>query len=224
MNLYDFSFSVVVIAENNNPTILNPDFLIRNDIVPADWKVDQGKPIFSTPALSRFEYELGVSFQMDPERLIVRDSIPDGDIFPVPEIMINYMKAVPHVKYHSLGLNYEKVLIFDDVEKTKLFQRAHFLKDGPWNREGNLSEFVSKFVYSLSDSQCNVTFSSYTDIRPASLGEDYKSGLILSGNFHRDYKMMDDHNERNDKIVSHISNWEIDKNTFQKITETLIGD
>ena len=36
--------SIVVVARNHNPTILNPDFLRYNEIVPPDWEL-AGPPV-----------------------------------------------------------------------------------------------------------------------------------------------------------------------------------
>ena len=46
LELYDFSFAIVILAENHNPTILNPDFLIRTNILNSDLSVDEKKPLF----------------------------------------------------------------------------------------------------------------------------------------------------------------------------------
>jgi hypothetical protein len=39
MKLEIVNASVIVLSEGNNPRLLNPDFLERNRIVPAEWKV-----------------------------------------------------------------------------------------------------------------------------------------------------------------------------------------
>ena len=59
--LNEFVFSeltIVIVAENHNPTILNPDFLKFNDIVPKEW--DMGQPPLCTPPISQVEYKNGI--------------------------------------------------------------------------------------------------------------------------------------------------------------------
>lgn len=222
MEKYDFSFSVVVLAENNNPTILNPDFLIRTKIVPSDWALNE--PPLTTPAFSRINYSTGVLFTVDPERFTVQDSAPGGEFFPVPEIAVKYIEKIPHVKYHSLGINFEKALMFPKVKSASEFQKLRFLKNGPWEMGGDLSDFATKFIYSFSDSQCNITFSSPVILKLPQYEGKPKDGLIISANFHRDFKKIKDHEERNKNIIEYIVRWEKDKSIFESITDKLIGE
>ena len=224
MDTFHYSFSIVLAAENNNPTILNPDFLVRNKIIPEDWLIDQNTPVLTTPVFSQCSFLSGISFRLEPERLTIRDLAPGGGTFPVPEIAIKYINTIPHVRYSAIGINFEKILVFNNSDEAKSFQKQKFLKDGPWDMGGSLSEFSSKFVYSLSDSQCNITFSSPLKLKVKSLGEEPKDMLILAANFHRDFKSIQEHDQRNTQIIKVISDWELDKKTFELITNKLTGE
>jgi len=223
MDKNDTKFSVVLVADSHNPSILNPDFLIRNEIVPNDWVVDQSQPVLTTPAFSQFRYLSGVSFTIDPSKLIIQDVLPEGEIFPVPEIALSYLRNVPHVKYHALGINFDKSLVFNSEEHARNFQKESFLKEGSWNMNGALSEFVAKFIYVFDGCKCNVTFSSPVKLRAASEDQEPLHALILSANFHHDFKTIEKHEDRNAAIALSISNWEQDKMIFNSLTNKLTG-
>ena len=60
--------AVVLVAHSNNPSILNPDFLIHNGIVSDGAEVEQ--PVISTPAFSQARFKGGVVITADPDRVI----------------------------------------------------------------------------------------------------------------------------------------------------------
>ena len=51
--------SVVVTAEFHNPSILNPDFLVSREIIPADWVVTEA---VTTPPVSVVRYNNGIQW------------------------------------------------------------------------------------------------------------------------------------------------------------------
>lgn len=69
------SFSVVVIANDHNPTILNPDFLRTNNIIPSDYAV---KNTVTTPPFSTVEYENGITISVEIDKLQVINNISNG--------------------------------------------------------------------------------------------------------------------------------------------------
>ncbi len=96
--------SVVVTAEFHNPSILNPDFLATREIVPADWTVAE---TLTTPTFATVKYRNGVILAVDPSRLTVEeDAGPRLEVaYRSHDIACRYLEALPHVPYHSLGLN-----------------------------------------------------------------------------------------------------------------------
>lgn len=70
-----FQFSIVVPGRSHNPTLLNPDFLQRQDIVSADcsWTVAE---TVTTPLFAMVRYDNGVTVQVESEKLSVVDLEP----------------------------------------------------------------------------------------------------------------------------------------------------
>jgi hypothetical protein len=185
LETYDFSFSVVIIAENHNPTILNPDFLKRNNIIEQDWPVDQNRLVLTTPAHSEVSFLNGVTISLDPRRLIIKDMAPTGQYFPVPEIATKFLQTLPHVSYNKIGINFEKAVIFDNKKYAYSFQKDKYLKNGPWSENRKLNQFVCKFIFLLDNGNCNVSFSSPQQISLIEMKNTPQLGILASANFDR---------------------------------------
>ncbi len=98
-------FSVVLVANSNNPSILNPDFLRYNEIVDASQQV-QGPPI-AIPGFSQVTFESGLIVKAEPNRVIFEQS---GDPLAkecviCPDMAKRYLDKVPHVPYSAIGIN-----------------------------------------------------------------------------------------------------------------------
>ena len=89
------------------------------------------------------------NFSLDPKRLIVKDFAPEGDIFPLPEIITKYVQTLPHVNYRALGINFEKIYIFPNEKDAQNYQKNKFLKKGKWDFNSKLSEVSIKFIINL---------------------------------------------------------------------------
>jgi hypothetical protein len=173
-------FSLVALASEHNPTILNPDFLQRNQIIRDEewgWLVI-GEPL-TTPAVSTVQYDSQVSFTVEPLKAQVTDK-SGGDIETnhACEIMSKYVQVVPHVPYSALGVNFTSITFVDDIDAF-LFDR--FLKEGAWNNDENrLLEAGFRFVYELDGGR--IVYSVDKGKKP-----DVERPFILSrANFHRD--------------------------------------
>ena len=80
MTLRLIQFSGVVLGQFHNPTILNPNFLETEGIVPKswDWKVSKN---ITTPPLAVVTYTNGVTITVEPNKLQVTD-LKVADIRP----------------------------------------------------------------------------------------------------------------------------------------------
>jgi len=215
------SFSIVILADNHNPSLLNHDFLLRNDIIEDEWAIDENVPFIITPIQTEFSYKTGVQFSLDQKRLIIKDIAPSGDIFPVPEIATKYIKTLPHVKYKEVGINFEKFCSFNSIDEARRYQIDKFLKKGDWFLDDKLKEVNVRFVYKFDDSICNVSLSSP---QTGNKGGKQFTGLVLSANFHYDFDFIKEHYEKNKKIIDTISNWELDDKNFNLICNNIVGD
>ena len=103
-NLWLHSISVVVTAQSHNPSILTPDFLVSQGIIPQAWKATE---MINTPPLARVAYDNRVSWTMTQDTLTLAEEWngPFGNLYTIHRLMSKYLEVIPHVPYRSLGLN-----------------------------------------------------------------------------------------------------------------------
>ena len=73
-NLVLSGFSVVIVANSNNPTLLNQDFLYYNGIVPNEWPLSKDIRPVVTPAVSKIVFENGFSVTAELNRILFEQS------------------------------------------------------------------------------------------------------------------------------------------------------
>jgi len=107
MALTLLSISVVVVGQEHNPTILNPDFLKRENIVPGNWDHIPEDMIVSPP-FSQVSFTNGFSIQVESQKIQVsyRGKPDESHAIEVAGIAARYASALPHVNYIAVGNNF----------------------------------------------------------------------------------------------------------------------
>ena len=99
--------TVVITAASHNPSMLNPDFLKTQRIVPSGWEVSES---VSTPPVSMIMFANGIQWVMDESVLNVIERCDSGfqDGYAIHQTVIRYLETVTHVPYRNLGLKLER--------------------------------------------------------------------------------------------------------------------
>jgi len=209
-------FSIVVAGRLHNPTILNPDFLEINEIVPRDWGWTVDKPLMTTPALAIVRYKNGTSITVEPTKLQAAD-IQNPISSKVEFITKKYVETLPHVHYTGIGINFQDVIEIDNPES---YLKTNFLKNGEWDSQSNpLSAVGLRFVYPLEEGR--IVFS--LDAGEVDLVEGNEKrkfeGLIFNCNFHRDVKGP----REAETALGHLSNVKRDWEKYNSLLSTSVG-
>lgn len=195
-------FSIVVLANDHNPTILNPDFLKAQNIVPGDWEL-AGPPI-TTPPFATVEYNSGVSISVDSNKLQVTDNktqIPNDS--KVKNIVHQYVETLSYVRYLSLGINFRYITEMDNAD---VFLKDHFLKEGPWSQNSNdLKAIGFKFVYPLEGGRLVLSLDSASMKTSLNDQGEENSVIIANANFHRNLDLKKPLAEEISSILGKIS-------------------
>ena len=89
MNISHFEFSVVVVANDHNPSILNPDFLERQGIVQEGWGWTVMGSAITTPPFATVSYDSGVTVSVESNRLQVTDTSAAVPLRPVKSLTLH---------------------------------------------------------------------------------------------------------------------------------------
>jgi hypothetical protein len=201
--------SIVIVAENHNPTILNPDFLKFNEIVPKEWGV--GKPPLCAHPVSQVEYTNGMRITAEFNKLTFFNPklVNDDSETKISDIAKRYVDTLRHVNYKAVGINPRGHFTFDNREALTNYFVNNMLSKGAWaDFCGGVRSIAIKFRYQLESVICNI------GIDQASLKSD-KSGegsvLSISGNFH--HSIVTDHVVKSyKKVIEIIDNMDSDLN------------
>jgi hypothetical protein len=213
-------FSVVVLGEVHNPTILNPDFLAVRGIVPKEWcdaiKVTQ---TLTTPPFAVVAYSNGISVVVENEKLQVSDASQSVDPTrsPVIEIASKYVGTLPHVKYRAVGVNFQSIAT---PEAPTTYIKQRFIRQGPWDADTMpLNTAGVSFVYPISDGG-RVKISLDVGEQVAPTGEqEAPPVIVMNANFHREC-----HGYPADKqVVSYLSRIEEDWSRYKELIAAILG-
>ena len=219
MKISHFEFSAVVVANDHNPTIVNPDFLERQGIVQETWGWKVMGPATTTLPFATVSFDSQVTVSVEPNRLHVTDTSATGgpQSSKVVDIARKYVEVLPHVRYSAVGMNFLSVV---EHAEANAFLKDHFLKSGPWDSAHRpLQSMGLKFVYPLEGGRLILSLDS--GIVTRRLEEESKpiSGVALHANFHRDCHGY----PSKDQVMEHLGNCEKDWSAYQSILSDLVN-
>ncbi|RMH45329.1 MAG: hypothetical protein D6694_04880 [Gammaproteobacteria bacterium] len=181
-------FSIVIVANDHNPSIINPDFLMINEIVDKEWR--RIGDAISTPAFSKVAYDNNLSITVDPNRLNIVDGSGDLNIPNSPALKVarKYVEVLPHIRYSAVGINFR---VFYEIEDPDQAIKSQYLKPGIWlESSDDLHGIGFKFAHPMENGKKLITVESavVNTMDPSDGSVTQKTGIMVFGNYHRDCK------------------------------------
>ncbi len=203
--------SVVLVADSNNPSIINPDFLKYNGIVDPSFEV-KDFPI-STPAFSQVAYKNGITVTSDPARVLIQQSkeLTKANMMS-PGIAKRYLQCVPHVPYSAIGINpkgFRRMLVQEpNVIVNMLRNRGTWMSFQDVNPDVRL-----KAIYRYHGRVISL------DVMSTQRTENNQkiAGILFQANVHRDLTETNAAS-RIQFLQSVLNSWKSDLEDFQKLT------
>ena len=204
--------SVVLVANQNDPSILNPDFLRFNGIVDKALKLKQ--PPMSTPMFSQLVYEGDISVRAEPHRFVFEQKGQplSEDECVVPEIAGLFVKTVSHIPYNAIGINAKS---FRSPNHKSRYSVADTLLDGgEWLSFRDLRPDIHlKAIYDYEGRRITL------DVGGVSArGNDAAlvHGLLFQANVHRDIG-EGSQEQRIERASSILGAWKDDISDFNSL-------
>ncbi len=215
MDIKLVQFSIVVVANDHNPSLINPDFLEGEGIINEKWGLKRAGDAITTPPFATVPYEGGITVTVESNKLQVVDQ---GCEVPaqshLPDIIKGYIEVLPHVPYLAIGVNFNGAI---DMPDPGTFLKKHFFKEGKWDTDETPLESVGlRFVYSRNEGRVVLT------IDPVHKAENKNDEAILANaNFHRD---CDKEKPAKDQINSFIENIEADWKYYLGLVSNVLDE
>lgn len=219
MNIRPREFSIVIVASDFNPTILNSDFLERQEIVPEKWGWKVSGPQFTTPPFAMVTYDSGVAVSVKSNVFQVADGLRNKgpDSSKIPLIARKYIEVLPHVRYTAVGHNF---MGFAELGDWEVFLQKRFLKSGVWDSKKYPLKGVSlKFVYPREGGG-QVTVALDSAILTDKSGDEPKDlhGIMVQTNYNRDCSGFPSH----EQVIAHLEHTNEDWAHFQSTASELL--
>lgn len=197
--------SVVLVTNQNDPSILNPDFLRYTGIVDKSLKVSQ--PPISTPVLSYVVFDGDIGIRAEPNRFVFEQKGQplNDDECVVPPIAGRFVQELSHINYTAIGINAKILRTPDYVPQ---FSVPNVLIDGGvWMAFRDISPDIHlRATYTYESRRILLDVGS----ADAALNtRDNRRGLLFQVNIHRDIseRVQDQAVER---TLSVLRDWKTD--------------
>jgi hypothetical protein len=215
---------IVVLAQANNPTVLNPDFLRENGIVEAswDWKISED-PI-TTPAMSRVAYDSGISVVAHPDRIMFADNsvqgIPDDSM--IGRVATKYVQTMIHADYRGIGINPWCHFEVADQAQADRFNLCMVLREGKWSRyHGGPVRGSAMVEFSVRNARLMVTVEGA--VFGAAGAPKPTPCVLFRGNFHRNLSGTST-SERASELIKILSGWQDDCKEFYSLAQLFLPE
>ncbi|MFO7906801.1 MAG: hypothetical protein R6U98_29365 [Pirellulaceae bacterium] len=207
-----FKLTTVVLGQAHNPTILNPDFLATQGVVPPEWRWEVAETV-TTPPFALVRYQNEVTITVEPNKIQVTDpnTTKSGhEQNKAATIALAYVKILPHVNYTAVGINFHA---FCEKADPAEYLKNRFLRQGPWDSEAHGLDAVGfRLVYWLAE-DCRTTLSiDVGEVKPEQASEA-KSAILVTANFHRKCS----HRPGTEDVEKHLSQVPSDWKTYEML-------
>lgn len=216
--------SVVVAGADNNPTVLNPDFLHYNEIVPEKWGWHPVAPSISTPPFSQVSYDSGVTITVDPTKIQIVDksSSPTIANTHIIEMAQKYVNTLRHVAYSATGLNFTAYVPIEDPSE---YIKNRFMRSGTWDTlDYPLNEVGLRLVYALEQGRINFSIDP-GEVTPSSTDKDSNSSqllksVVINANFHRE--CLSEYPNKLEDVLKNLSYASQDESKYQTLLHEIL--
>lgn len=220
VNLVEFS---VVLRAQNDPSLLNPEFLLYHNIVDPPRQILGGR--ITSPTISQAIFGGGLSVKADPQRIIFEQGqhpLKREEIV-CHTIAKRYIEKVPKLPCTAVGINPKGLWVAPadrELHSYDLVANTLLGEIGQLTHRHVTPRVELKLIYPRN----NLTiFLDIVEVKKHDRGSEIESpALLFTANFHRDLRQSTQQ-AKMDKIASILSSWQKNLEEFYKLVNTLVA-
>ncbi|MGB7412866.1 MAG: hypothetical protein WA902_01540 [Thermosynechococcaceae cyanobacterium] len=210
----------VVAVRQQDPTLINPEFLHYSGIIPEAWELAQ-QPVRSAQA-SQIRFKNGVSVMAYPQRTVfVEPFRPEGEEQLIPGIVQRYTEILRNLELQAFGLNLQGFVPFNQgPEAARTYLNQTLLASGPWQHIGNAPvQSQLNFSYQFDRNRLSLSVQEAA----LQLPEQQRVPIVMfAGNFENDLRSVAD-TERLAHLHQLLLSWPQDLATYQHVVQQFLG-
>ncbi len=210
--------SIVLLVRNQNPAMLNLDFLKCSGIVPQDWEL-ASSPILTQQG-SQIIFQNGLRLAADANRTILIESTMGKSLsdIAVAEVAKLYVQKLPHAQYEALGINPEGFATFPDYpELAQNYMSKTLLAPGTWLEFGNTVPRVDlNITYTLEQGTLSLKVAQRSIQKE---NEEATTPIVTyTGNFEYIFQQLPPA-DKLDVLCNRLDQWQSNIETFTTLIE-----
>jgi hypothetical protein len=206
--------AIVVSTPNQNPSVINLEFLKYSGVIPMEWELARA-PIYTNQA-SQIVFQNGVAIAAQPDRVMFLEAInakSDTDI-QVAEVAQKYTAIMQRMEYQAIGINLRGYVEQDTEDAPREYMTQTLLAPGAWHEFGEEPMRATvNLAYTLKDGRFSLSVNDATLQMPE---EEAKPVILFSGNFSYDLSEFEG-TARSEKLSMLIGNWQSDVDMFRDL-------
>jgi hypothetical protein len=213
--------ALVFAIQRQDPTLITPESLSKNGIVPVEWGIAQ-QPV-RTPQAALVRYQNGISIAAHPNKVVFVQSLADDRAIEIPGVAQRYAQVLQNLSYQGVGSYIRAYIPFASEEKNAAqeYLTSHFLAKGSWQSFGTAPVEASlNLKYTLEHSQLNLS------IQEAALQHPKQQRfpvILFVGSFSHSLSGQSA-TEKLQKLTDVVAHWQSDVEIFKSlVSEKFLG-
>lgn len=148
---------ISIVAQDLNPSLINPDVLRYSGVIPADWELARS-PVY-TKKTAQVTFTNGVNIIGEPNRIMFAESIADKtvDSILVADVAQNYARSLPNLGFRGVSIDARGYIALDTEGTLESYVTEKLLVPGAWHAEGMQASLNLVYQYDRAPLYLTIT-------------------------------------------------------------------
>ncbi|MGB7416281.1 MAG: hypothetical protein WA902_18910 [Thermosynechococcaceae cyanobacterium] len=219
LNIQELAF--VVAVRQQDPTLINPEFLHYSGIIPEAWELAQ-QPVRSAQA-AQIRFKNGVAVMAYPQRTVFIEPFrQDSEEQLVPGIVQRYTEILRNLELQAFGFNLQGFVPFNQsADAARNYLNEKLLANGPWQHIIGTAPVQAQLNFSYQFDRNRLSLS--VQEAALQLPEQQRVPIVMfAGNFENDLRSISAP-ERLGHLHQLLQSWPQDLAAYQSVVDQFLG-